>query len=543
MKSLFNTCLIILSILIFSCSEDYDKYQDDTFIKDLEEKIITENDLYDNAEFSTITELFQGNAQAFTDLPVSVFLAVKNHFPGAKITDITTHPSISDGDYNHYSIFMNNGLEAVVFQHGHLLTVATIETSMSTDEIIAGELPFRSLLRLHSSFDDSKIEEIRKIAVNLFTIDFKDGSSIAIDKDGTLKSQGRDDNGDDDEDGTHINPNNLPQVILDYISTNYGGQNIIEAELYANGYEVELQNGTKLEFDLNGNFVEVSGSSAGDNSNADVNGEGEDEDIDPTTLPQNILDYVSNNYPGATIVKAELGPAGYETTLSNGVKLEFDLSGNFVEISGHSDDDTSDDNNSNDINIDPSSLPQVILDYISNNYPDETIVKAELDSDGFDVTLSNGVKLEFNNSGQFIEISGQGQNDNGNGDFENGDEIDPESLPSSVLALLSNICPDESIIKVEFYSETSTYEVTLSNNLKIEFSTDGTLIDISGGGDCDNISIADLTQNILDYISNEFTSSIDKVKACTYGYRIDLNDDTRIFLKSNGDVIYVLTDD
>lgn len=542
MKYLIYLSLLLFILFTVSCSENFDEYQGDTFIQDLEEKIIKQGDLYEAVDFSTMTDLFEGDAQEYKDLSLSAFSAIKENFPDFKIADVISHNSIPGRDHNHYSIFMNNGLEAVVFEHGQLLTAATIEASMDSDEIIAGNLPFRALLRLHSSYKINKVEEVRRVAENLYTVDFKDGSSIELDKEGTVKAKGRDSNGDDDVDGIHINPNSLPQTILDYISTNYNGQSIVEAELYPNGYEVELQNGTKIEFDLNGNFVEISGSSLGNTSNSDDNGEGEDEDINPSALPQKVLDYISSTYPGVTIVKAELGPTGYETTLSNGVKLEFDLSGNFLEISGHSDDDTSDSSNSNDVNINPNELPQVILDYIASNYASETIVKAELDSDGFDVTLSNGIKLEFSPNGDFIEISGGGQNENGNGDYENGDQIDPTSLPSEIVAFLTNICPEETIIKVEFYPEINIYEVTLSNGLGIEFSTDGTFVDISGGGDCDEIDTDDLPQNILDYISGNFSSDIDKVKSCNYGFRVDLDNDTRIFLKKNGDLIYILND-
>ena len=66
-----------------------------------------------------------------------------------------------------------------------------------------------------------------------------------------------------------------------------------------------------------------------------------------------------------------------------------------------------DEDNSNDESqyIDPADLPQVILDYIISNYPDETIIEAEIDSDGnYEVSLSNGYELYFDKDGNFIRL-------------------------------------------------------------------------------------------------------------------------------------------
>lgn len=56
----------------------------------------------------------------------------------------------------------------------------------------------------------------------------------------------------------YINTAALPQAILNYISTNYPNNTIREAEVEDNNnYEVELNNGTELIFDQQGNFLEL----------------------------------------------------------------------------------------------------------------------------------------------------------------------------------------------------------------------------------------------------------------------------------------------
>ncbi len=47
-------------------------------------------------------------------------------------------------------------------------------------------------------------------------------------------------------------------------------------------------------------------------------------------LPQTPLVFISANYPGITIVSAQIDDDGYEVFLSKGLELNFDLNGNFL---------------------------------------------------------------------------------------------------------------------------------------------------------------------------------------------------------------------
>ncbi len=119
-------------------------------------------------------------------------------------------------------------------------------------------------------------------------------------------------------DGIKVATSDLPAAIKTYVSTNYAGKTITKAEKYTNKYEVVLSDLTKLEFDLNGSFLEVSKGGATKVS-----------DDKKETLPQSVLDYISKNYPTATITKAEKCNDKYEVKLSNNLKLEFTLAGVF----------------------------------------------------------------------------------------------------------------------------------------------------------------------------------------------------------------------
>jgi len=98
------------------------------------------------------------------------------------------------------------------------------------------------------------------------------------------------------------------------------------------------------------------------------------------------------------------------------VELIFDADGKFL---GRADDDDNDDKDDEDIEV--SELPQAILDYIATNYPNNTIIEAEREDDNtYEVTLNNGVELEFAADGTFLDAEDH------NGDDDDDDDDDNE---------------------------------------------------------------------------------------------------------------------
>lgn len=206
---------------------------------------------------------------------------------------------------------------------------------------------------------------------------------------------------------SHVRTSTLPQNILDYITENYPGLTIIEAEIEDNqNYEITLRDDTELIFNSQGEFLGID----------DEENDFDDEHIPSSELPQNILDFISDNFPGINIEEAELENNGnYEVELENDVELIFDGDGNFL---GRAQDENDDEQGEDEEDIDPSALPQIILDYIAENYPDNTIIEAEKEEEGYEVTLNNGVELEFDAEGNFLS------EEDGNGDDDEEDEDD-----------------------------------------------------------------------------------------------------------------------
>ncbi|HEY9185021.1 MAG TPA: PepSY-like domain-containing protein [Salegentibacter sp.] len=206
----------------------------------------------------------------------------------------------------------------------------------------------------------------------------------------------------------HVQTSTLPQPILDYVSTNYPDLTIRKAEIEdSDTYEITLSDETELIFDMQGNFLGV------DDDDVDDFG---DEHLDPSELPQNIQDFIAQYFPGVGIDEAERENNGnYEVELDNDTELIFNANGEFLGR-GEDEDDSYDDDDEEDIN--PADLPQVILDYIAENYPDQNIIEAEKEDDGYEVTLNNGVELEFDLDGAFVSA----EDKNGDDDDDDNDD-------------------------------------------------------------------------------------------------------------------------
>jgi hypothetical protein len=198
----------------------------------------------------------------------------------------------------------------------------------------------------------------------------------------------------------------LPQAILDYISTSYPDITVKKSEIEDNGnYEVKLNNGVELIFDAEGSFLGI-----------DDDGEHnfDDTHLNISELPQILLDFIATNYPNESIDEAELENNGnLEIELENEVILIFDVYGNFLGIG---EDENEDEDDDGETNIEAASLPQIILDYLSANYANKTIIKAEVEEDGtYEITLSNGIEVTFDSNGAFLEA------EDANGDEDEND--------------------------------------------------------------------------------------------------------------------------
>lgn len=232
-------------------------------------------------------------------------------------------------------------------------------------------------------------------------------------------------------------------------------------------------------------------------------------EVDGSQVPQSVLDYVSENYPGEEIEHLWVDDqGGFVVLLDRGIALRFDSAGTFVEAitnakrRKYSDDDRSD--------IAISNLPQVVLDYLSNNYSNYNIEEAEVDSDGnFHVELENGSVVIFDANGIFIEERACRNNDNDDrGRNDDWTIIDIVNLPSAITDYIATNYPDATIVRAGI-NDDGEYGVVLDSALALLFDANGDFKNVHEFGEEKSskwtaIDVSSLPAAITEYILTNY---------------------------------------
>lgn len=118
---------------------------------------------------------------------------------------------------------------------------------------------------------------------------------------------------------TVISADQLPNNVRTFVAKHFPDISIAYSEKDFDSYEVKLSNGCELEFTRNGNWEKV-----------DCKGTPVPSGI-ISLIPASIGQYISANYPGASIVEISKD-RDYDIELNNGIELEFSLKGNFIKV-------------------------------------------------------------------------------------------------------------------------------------------------------------------------------------------------------------------
>ena len=118
-----------------------------------------------------------------------------------------------------------------------------------------------------------------------------------------------------------INKNELPAPAQKLLDDYFPGAKLsyakLEREFLERSYEVLLADGTKIEFFSNGKWQEVDCKFS---------------EVPAGIVPEAIIKYIANNYPGEKVLKIEIDRGNYEVKLSNRLELTFNKNFNIVDI-------------------------------------------------------------------------------------------------------------------------------------------------------------------------------------------------------------------
>lgn len=186
--------------------------------------------------------------------------------------------------------------------------------------------------------------------------------------------------------------NLLPAGIADYLATNYSGFSIVKIERESNKYELELNDATELQFSADGQFLSVDNTGTGipDHSDNSINSG------NYGSLPQAAKDFLETWFADVKVTRVEYKAGDstpYEVHLKGGIEIEFNANGNWQEINGKG--------KAIPTNM-MTFLPSKIMDYVTEHYAGQSVVKIEKEGSAIELELSGGTKLKFNASGEFI---------------------------------------------------------------------------------------------------------------------------------------------
>lgn len=112
-----------------------------------------------------------------------------------------------------------------------------------------------------------------------------------------------------------ISQKKLPQNAQDFISEHFPSYKIRHIEIDDDLYDVKLDYGLKIEFNIDGTWEEISCRRG----------------LPTTMLPEVITDFLLMTYPNVNVVKIEQNINNfYEVELKNGLELYFTLSGELI---------------------------------------------------------------------------------------------------------------------------------------------------------------------------------------------------------------------
>ena len=115
------------------------------------------------------------------------------------------------------------------------------------------ELPQTAQTFVSTHFADKQVSVVyhdTEVADKDYEVIFTDGANIDFTKKGEWDEV-------EDRDADGVPTAIMQQGIVDYVSTNFAGQYVVQIGKDRNNYEVELNNGIELVFDKNGQFLRV----------------------------------------------------------------------------------------------------------------------------------------------------------------------------------------------------------------------------------------------------------------------------------------------
>ncbi len=116
--------------------------------------------------------------------------------------------------------------------------------------------------------------------------------------------------------------------------------------------------------------------------------------IPASQLPKAAQTFISNHFPGRTILQAEKDGAEYEVLLDGSVKLEFDREGQWEKV----------DCEHSGAAVPAAVIPAAVAKYVKASFPKSAVTSISKDRRHIEVELDGRTDLKFDRNGKFLRI-------------------------------------------------------------------------------------------------------------------------------------------
>lgn len=245
---------------------------------------------------------------AFESLPNTAKEFVNSHFSTLKIKEIKK-------DKKSYEVEFTDKTEIEFDLTGQWLKIEAGKES-KLPQSITSLLPEKAISYLSSAYSGSNIKEIEK-KNGAYEVKLDKNIEITFDKNGDLWSISENDD-DKNQNLNEVEIQNLPKAIQTFITSHFSNTKLLYANKTNKEYKIGLTDGTRIDFDLNGEVQSISSQRNGG--------------IPTSAIKTEISDYISKEYPNKNIVSYIKQFRGYMVLLSGYPvsKVFFDLNGNFA---------------------------------------------------------------------------------------------------------------------------------------------------------------------------------------------------------------------
>ncbi|MFK8301507.1 PepSY-like domain-containing protein [Capnocytophaga stomatis] len=320
----------------------------------------------------------------YNNLPVAAQSFVSKHFSNA---DVIRTEKESNGAY---SVDLSNGVEIDFDANGNWTKVDARDGQDLSILVTSMEFIPQSIVNhVTKTYPNNAINSIEKKR-----------TGYEVELVGIKNDIHFDANGQPIGAGGNTNTNvigTVPQIVQtsanNFLAAYFPSVAVIKIEVESNKVDYDLADGTDIDFDLKGNWINVDARDGQALSNT-------------AFIPQSILNHLRTAYPNNAINGIEKTVTGYEVELV-GIKndIHFDANGQPIGA-GNNNGGNGNAGTGNTTII--GTVPQVVQtnanNFLAAYFPSVAVKKIEVESNKVEYDLVNGVDIDFDFNGNWINV-------------------------------------------------------------------------------------------------------------------------------------------